>query len=95
MMMLPHPEASPSGRPQVFVEAKCDHGGLLFVYESDEGHTFDELEQRGMAIGKAHEMALRTLRCPCWREGARTRVGMPDEWQQAGLGTLHHRWADA
>lgn len=95
MTMLPHPDPSPNGQPQVFIEARCDHGALLFTYESDEGHTFDEIDQRGLAIGKAHAMALQVLRCPCWREGSRTAVGMPDEWQQAGLGPLHHRWADA
>lgn len=95
MVMMPHPERSPGGRPQVFIEATCDHGHLLFVYEADEGHTFEEVEQRGLAVGKAHAMAGQTLRCPDWRSGARTRVGMPDEWHQAGLGTLHHPWVDA
>ena len=95
MMMLPHPVRTASGQPQVFIEAECDHGHIAFTYEADEGHTFDEAEQRGEIIGRAHAMALKTLRCPCWRDGARTRVGMPPEWQTAGLGSKHHRWADA
>lgn len=83
MTMLPHPEQSPNRRPQVFIEARCDHAGpggaLLLVYEAEAGHTFDEVEQRGLAIGKAHAMALQVLRCSCWSEGSRTSVGLPDE----------------
>lgn len=91
------------GRPTVAIETTCDHATLTTEYEAATPAL--TVEERGRLIGSAsklhdeevgrHRRSNGRRPCDCFRNGARVRVGMPEEWQREGIGPEHRRWVDA
>jgi hypothetical protein len=93
LLIWPTGRTGDEGRPTVAIQTTCLHATVTTEYEAAVPTLVPE--ERGRLIGSASQLHDQQLPCACFRNGARIRIGMPEEWQREGIGPAHHRYVDA